>query len=298
MEPASRRLSPNKPSPTQPLSLQPPGSAEPQLGVLRTRPSPNKQPKALDCCQHYSSLARTECACQPSQQALLTSHFPPPPPTRVPTGHRIPRATLRMAPTPESIPSIPSIGSMRSIQSIRSTRLPKPLPPSRPLIHSAPPSARHELRLKPLADRQQPCDSRRPVRRPFPPLRPPQKNPNGPTHRLTSLPSAPSPSILTNTSSRVRAGLSPGTANARPPHLLHAAHWTSHTPGFETVIISNAKTPWEAVANSVGSDIVSRMRPYPLNFRQLEENDTRPNAPFADGYSTRYREKMNCSLQK
>jgi hypothetical protein len=27
--------------------------------------SPNKQPQALDCCQHYSSLWRTECAYPP-----------------------------------------------------------------------------------------------------------------------------------------------------------------------------------------------------------------------------------------
>jgi hypothetical protein len=31
-----------------------------------------------------------------------------------------------------------------------------------------------------------------------------------------------------------------------------------------------------------------------LNFRQLEENNTRPNAPFADGYSTRYSEIIHC----
>jgi hypothetical protein len=64
------------------------------------------------------------------------------------------------------------------------------------------------------------------------------------------------------------------------------------------VITTNTKTPWEAVANSVGSDTVTEKQSYPLNFSQLEETDTRPNAPFADGYSTRYSEKMNCSLQK
>jgi hypothetical protein len=41
------------------------------------------------------------------------------------------------------------------------------------------------------------------------------------------------------------------------------------------VIISNAKTPWEAVANSVGSDTVTEKQPSPLNFRHLEEKDTR-----------------------
>ena len=45
--------------------MRPPGIAEPQLGVLRTSPPLNKQPKALDCCQNYSSPLRTECACKP-----------------------------------------------------------------------------------------------------------------------------------------------------------------------------------------------------------------------------------------
>ena len=35
---------------------------------------------------------------------------------------------------------------------------------------------------------------------------------------------------------------------------------------------------------------MSERQSYPLNFRQLEEKYTRPNAPFADGYSTRYSE--------
>jgi hypothetical protein len=60
------------------------------------------------------------------------------------------------------------------------------------------------------------------------------------------------------------------------------------------LIISNAKTPWEAVANSVGSDIVKERQSYPLNFRQLEEIDTRTTAPFAMGYSTRYGGIINC----
>jgi hypothetical protein len=51
--------------------------------------------------------------------------------------------------------------------------------------------------------------------------------------------------------------------------------------------------PWEVVANRVDSDIVSERQSYPLNFRQLKEKDTRPNAPFADGYSTRYSEIIN-----
>jgi hypothetical protein len=54
------------------------------------------------------------------------------------------------------------------------------------------------------------------------------------------------------------------------------------------LIIRKAKSPWGVAADSVGSDIVSGRQSYPLNFRQLKEKDARPNAPFADGYSTRY----------
>jgi hypothetical protein len=54
---------------------------------LRTSPSPHtlrtSQPKALDCCQHYSSLSRTECACPPSPYKYHAreapySHLSPP----------------------------------------------------------------------------------------------------------------------------------------------------------------------------------------------------------------------------
>ncbi len=55
-------------------------------------------------------------------------------------------------------------------------------------------------------------------------------------------------------------------------------------------IIRKAKSLWEVVADSVGSDFGSEKQSYSLNFRQLEEKDTRPNAPFANGYSTRYGE--------
>ena len=34
-----------------------------------------------------------------------------------------------------------------------------------------------------------------------------------------------------------------------------------------------------------------------MNFKQLEGKDTRPNAPFAAGYSTRYSETINCSAK-
>ena len=79
------------------------------------------------------------------------------------------------------------------------------------------------------------------------------------------------------------------------PHVRRTSNRNLDTPGFDTtVIITNAKTPWEAVANSVGSDIVNKRQSYPLNLRQLEEKNTRPNAPFANGYSTRYSEIINC----
>jgi hypothetical protein len=87
--------------------------------------------------------------------------------------------------------------------------------------------------------------------------------------------------------------------NAHLPHVRRHANRNLDDPGLGTTsIITNAKTPWEAVANSVGSDIVNKILSYPLSFRQLEEKYTRPNAPFANGYFTRYCETINCSLQK
>ncbi len=53
-------------------------------------------------------------------------------------------------------------------------------------------------------------------------------------------------------------------------------------PGIGSALnIRNAKSPWKVPADSVGSDILVGRPSYPLNFRQLEEKDTRPNAPFA-----------------
>jgi hypothetical protein len=83
--------------------------------------------------------------------------------------------------------------------------------------------------------------------------------------------------------------------NAHLPHVRRNAHWTSDTPGFDTtVFISNAKTPSEAVANSVGSDTVTEKQSSPLNFSHLEEKNTRTTAPFANGYSTRYGGMIHC----
>ena len=110
--------SPHKPPllPTSPLRPSP-GPRGSVLAPLPIIPSPN----------------------QPFQ--LPTSHFPLPSPClpSVPrwSGRtRQPRATLRVVPTPETIPSIRSIRSIRStrsIRSIRSTPVPKTLTPTRPL---------------------------------------------------------------------------------------------------------------------------------------------------------------------
>ena len=43
---------------------------------------------------------------------------------------------------------------------------------------------------------------------------------------------------------------------------------------------------------------MSGRQSYPLNFRQLKEKDARPNAPFADGYSTRYSEIITLFANK
>jgi hypothetical protein len=64
------------------------------------------------------------------------------------------------------------------------------------------------------------------------------------------------------------------------------------------LIIRKAKSPWGVAANRVDSDIVSGRQSYPLNFRQLKEKDARPNAPFADGYSTRYSEIITLFCNK
>jgi hypothetical protein len=71
--------------------------------------------------------------------------------------------------------------------------------------------------LNPLADSQQPSASHRPVSRPIPPRRPPQKVPTARCTASHSLATAPSPSNFANTSSRDRAGLSP-RSSPMPEH--------------------------------------------------------------------------------
>jgi hypothetical protein len=56
--------------------------------------------------------------------------------------------------------------------------------------------------------------------------------------------------------------------NARLPHVRRQVSGNLDDPDLGTTsIITNAKTPWEVVANSVGSDIVSERKSYPLIFR-------------------------------
>jgi hypothetical protein len=71
------------------------------------------------------------------------------------------------------------------------------------------------------------------------------------------------------------------------PESLQFCQYLFERPGWPlTSIITNARTPWEVVANSVDSAIVNDRPSTPLNLSQLEAKDTLPNAPFANGYST------------
>ena len=82
------------------------------------------------------------------------------------------------------------------------------------------------------------------------------------------------------------------------PHLRRAFNKDLDGPGVgAALIINNAKTPWKTLADNVGSDTLSDRQSYPLNFRQLEEKDTRPNDPVANRYLTRY-EKQTGRSQK
>ena len=49
--------------------------------------------------------------------------------------------------------------------------------------------------------------------------------------------------------------------------------------------ITNAKTPWEVVANSVGSDILACGQFYPQHFSQLQSSPPRRPAPIANRFS-------------
>jgi hypothetical protein len=83
------------------------------------------------------------------------------------------------------------------------------------------------------------------------------------------------------------------------PESLQFCQYLFESSGWPlTWNISNAKAPWEVVANSVDPVIVNDSPSPPLNFSQLEAKDTLPNAPFANGYSTRYSEIINLFCQK
>jgi hypothetical protein len=46
------------------------------------------------------------------------------------------------------------------------------------------------------------------------------------------------------------------------------------------LIISNAKAPWDVLANPVGSDMMRSIPTYPLNFRRLQLSLTSRRAPL------------------
>jgi hypothetical protein len=78
--------------------------------------------------------------------------------------------------------------------------------------------------------------------------------------------------------------------------MRRAGHGGFGGPGLGTTLISsNAKAPWEVLANPVGPDMVRCIQSYPLKFRWLQDSGTCRNAPIANGYSTRYSEMINCS---
>jgi hypothetical protein len=134
------------PAPHLASSPQAPGSAEPQLGVLRTSPPPNKQPKALDCCQNYSSLSRTECAYQPSQPA--------------PKWKRRPAAPLPTSPSPNKQPKALdccqnySSPCARSAPASHPNKPPQPIRQIRPIrpISPHPSSSNPQHRLRSLRE--------------------------------------------------------------------------------------------------------------------------------------------------
>ena len=124
-------------------------------------------------------------------------------------------------------------------------------------------------------------------------IRPRQGNTNGPTHRLTLV--GHSAECLHSCQSFVDT---PGGTLALNCERTHGMRDRRRCGGQAAKImmgsgigsalnIRNARSPWKVPSDSVGSDILVERPSYPLNFRQLEEKDARPNAPVANGYSTR-----------
>ena len=102
----------------------------------------------------------------------------------------------------------------------------------------------------------------------------------------------------------------PRRESGEPDHLeLQVSAWNAGWPQMRwegngdfgrlglgtTLIDGDAKAQWEALANSVGPDMVRCIQSYPLKFRWLQDSGTCRNASIANGYSTRYSEMINCS---
>jgi hypothetical protein len=64
------------------------------------------------------------------------------------------------------------------------------------------------------------------------------------------------------------------------------------------LIIANAKTSSDVLANPVGPDIMACGQFYPQHFRHLQSSQTRRRAPIANGYSTGYNGTVNYWPQK
>ena len=72
-------LRPRRHYPRMPISHRPPYPLAPHQPSLasRTSPSPYKQPKALDCCQNYSSPCARSAPASPTEQASPHQPFAP-----------------------------------------------------------------------------------------------------------------------------------------------------------------------------------------------------------------------------
>ena len=86
------------------------------------------------------------------------------------------------------------------------------------------------------------------------------------------------------------------TWSAGWPQMRRECNGDSGRPWLDaTLIDGDAKAQWEALANSVGPDMVRCIQSYPLKFRWLQDSGTCRDLPIVNGYSTRYGEMINCS---
>ena len=101
--------------------------------------------------------------------------------------------------------------------------------------------------------------------------------------RITALPAhgvrlrAPSQQALSDQARDREALYSPLSPQAPSPHPPSVR--------LSPSTITNAKTPWEVVANSVGSDILACGQFYPQHFSQLQSSPPRRPAPIANRFS-------------